>query len=93
MTTKHTPGPWHYQTGSDVYTHIVRDQNNRYICGCSQDSAGSVRANAILIASAPELLEAAKESLDFIIAHIPEFGNEYLLIEKLEEVIKKAEAT
>lgn len=60
QSNKHTPGPWHYQEAADPYTHIVRDAAEKYICGCSQDTNGSVRANARLIAAAPDLLELAR---------------------------------
>lgn len=37
-----------------------------------------------------ELVDSCKQALEFIVGHIPEYGNEYLLVEKLEQVIKKA---
>ena len=57
---KHTPGPWNYQEESDAYTHIVRDSDGKYVCGCSQHTSGDAEANARLIAAAPELLAACK---------------------------------
>jgi hypothetical protein len=62
--SKYTPAPWHYQEKSDAYTHIVRDADNRYVCGCSQDSSGNAEANARLVAAAPDLLEAAKKLIE-----------------------------
>lgn len=50
-----TPGPW-VTRGIDVYAF---NGTNRYICTCS----GNAYANAQLIASAPDLLEALKELL------------------------------
>lgn len=52
-----TPGPWHDEH-PDAHTHQVRDADGKYICGCSQDSQGKARANAGLIAAAPELYDA-----------------------------------
>lgn len=58
-----TPGPWHYQEKSDVYTHIVRAADNAYVCGCSH---GDAEANARLIAAAPELLYACQTVKSFL---------------------------
>lgn len=59
MSTKHTPGPWHYQEDSDAYTHIVRTGADRlrFLCQLSQDTSGESEANARLIAAAPVLLK------------------------------------
>lgn len=56
----HWPGHWHYQEGADAYTHIVRGDNNLFICQLSQDRTGKSETNARLIAAAPELMEAAR---------------------------------
>src|SRR5690349_17056477 len=58
--SRHTPGPWHYSDGQDVYTHQVRDADNRLLGSCSQGTRPELEANARLMAAAPELLEAAK---------------------------------
>jgi hypothetical protein len=58
---KHTPGPWHYQENSDAYTHIVRGPSGYFVHQGSQHTDGVSKANALLIAAAPELLEACLE--------------------------------
>ena len=68
QVAQHTPGPWHYQQNTDAYTHIVRDSEERYVCGCSQDSKGNAKANAAFIVRAcnchEELLQALQELLN-----------------------------
>lgn len=61
-TTKHTAGPW------EVYNEIdVRAVNgiNRHICTCS----GNARANAHLIAAAPDLLQALEAVVEDLGSH------------------------
>jgi hypothetical protein len=65
--SEHTPGPWKVQENADAYTHIVRSKTNAYICGCGQGSDGEDKANARLIAAAPELLEALNQVYDYLI--------------------------
>jgi hypothetical protein len=53
---KHTPGPWHYQEYSDVYTHIVRDASKRAIVLYAPQSSSPIcEANARLAAAAPDM--------------------------------------
>ncbi|HGL4260217.1 TPA: hypothetical protein ACKE3D_003947 [Burkholderia dolosa] len=55
---KHTPGPWHYQEYSDVYTHLVRDASKRAIVLYAPQSSSPVsEANARLAAAAPDMAE------------------------------------
>lgn len=64
MSTKHTPGPWHYQDRSDAYTHIVRNaEGNSIIVYAPQSTRPEAEANARLAAAAPELLEACQMML------------------------------
>ena len=58
MTTKHTPGPWHIANGVQIRSN--RDQ----IAKIWMMRDGEGRANARLIASAPDLLEALIELAD-----------------------------
>lgn len=55
--SEHTPGPWRYQEGADRYTHIVRADGNRFVYQGAQNDEG--RANAHLIAAAPDLYAVA----------------------------------
>lgn len=69
----HTPGPW------EVFDEInVRAVNgiNRYICTCS----GNARANAHLIAAAPDLLAALE-------AVVEDFGSHNLSVRTINTMI------
>jgi len=52
MGTNHTPGPWHHKD-DEVFSF-----RNSLVCDCGGFSDS--KANARLIAAAPELLEALK---------------------------------
>lgn len=90
---KHTPGPW-----SLKYDNVV---DNYYIGGdfpsqvatlstpCGRGTSREERqANAQLIATAPELLEAAKGALILLLQEGLSFDSR---VEKLEEIIAEAE--
>jgi hypothetical protein len=69
--TKHTPGPWRLEHGIVSAPHglfITRDvqDGERYVARMdgSTHAALETKANARLIASAPELLDAAIKLLD-----------------------------
>lgn len=64
MTTKHTPGPWNAD-GARI------DDSSGFHVGWANEYASSFgngvhRANARLIAAAPELLEALENIWDFL---------------------------
>lgn len=62
--SKYTPGPW--LLAKDEPT-IVYSDNNTVVCVAeSQNGLMEARANAQLIAAAPELLEVLKELYSFI---------------------------
>lgn len=70
MSIKHTPGPWRMyegNRGSFVFYGIadVADMSPAYVRQESDDAA-TMKANAQLIAAAPELLESLKEVLYYI---------------------------
>lgn len=62
MKTKHTQGKWYLQEFTDSYTNIVRCDNGEhgtiFIASTPQSGSTEARANAKLIAAAPEMLEA-----------------------------------
>lgn len=70
MTSKHTPGPWKVFNGTDVYPDDDDTEGMRYIADCAPVyddlSFEQRRANARLIAAAPDLLAVAR-----IIAAMP----------------------
>lgn len=61
---KHTPGPWHYsETASKHGTQLVYDTSGKLVADAGRVHGRLVdvmQANALLIAAAPELLEALK---------------------------------
>jgi hypothetical protein len=64
--TAHTPGPWKATYGNDMSISIVAPGNAVYdelsICRVSaKDNSKEREQNALLIASAPALLEALKD--------------------------------
>ena len=42
----HTEGKLRYQEESDVYTHIIRSEQNKYVASCPQGSGGTNEADA-----------------------------------------------
>ena len=96
MSSKHTPGPWRVWNINDVFT-MDRDgdpTNGYHIADCMVDNAtideremslSEQRANAYLIAAAPEMLEALEEWLH-------DFGSTNEISIKTRELIAKARA-
>lgn len=85
---KYTQGNWYFQTEADVYTNIIRcdagkGKETLYI-GCCEQSA-----NAQLMASAPDLLEALQSMLKAF-GEIAEAFDEKEVKEKAEKAIEKA---
>jgi hypothetical protein len=70
-----SPGPWQYQKNADAYTHIIRDVDGRFICQLSQDAN---KEDALLIATAPDLLKVSRAAWHALKSY--EMGNtsEYL---------------
>ena len=60
--TKHTPGPWHVDP--NFRRDVNREDDNAPVCTCEVNDpdvlVSTQRANAVLIAAAPELLDFAK---------------------------------
>jgi hypothetical protein len=67
MTTQHTPGPW--KTNGDPYVSTA--DGKRSIAFCDTRQAHEDRANARLIAAAPDLLEALKDIVGFWDSIVP----------------------
>lgn len=70
--TKHTPGPWLIADESKTFVYALGKEGTN-VFSCNVESAGTERAskrekeaNARLIASAPELLEALKSVIEEI---------------------------
>lgn len=69
MNTKHTPGPWKCP---DITLDIITADRKQSIAVCHRSVDGNykpglqeAKANARLIAAAPELLEALKDCADW----------------------------
>ncbi len=102
--SKHTAGPWKafdnagknmqgYQQPSGV--HGTGENRMTLICGCFGDIEGgadTASANARLIASAPELLEALEALLETSNVKAIEHGNSYDVrhVKKARDVVAKA---
>ena len=63
MTTNHTPGPW-AAVEHGVICEKCTSHGNFYVCGLIDPDNDEDKANARLIAAAPELLEALKSVLE-----------------------------
>uniref|UniRef100_A0A6M3LRI8 Uncharacterized protein n=1 Tax=viral metagenome TaxID=1070528 RepID=A0A6M3LRI8_9ZZZZ len=86
---KHTPGKWEVEV-IGVHQFIVK--NNKTIAKTPWDISNQEEneANARLIASAPELLEACKEAFTYLDKpHTSKFGN-VEIIDLLNKAITKA---
>lgn len=91
---RHTPGPWHFSPGHDPHNqaHIYGEDGKTLAITYSDEGS----ANAQLIASAPDMLEALREltakawrSFDF--RNTPEGARNADLLKKAEDAIAKAE--
>lgn len=85
--SKSTPGPWKLSVSNMT---VITDADGESLASvCSPFSRimskQEFTANARLIAAAPELLEAAKEAVEFLVANGMAHGK------KLQEAIDKAE--
>lgn len=67
--TKHTPGPWEvkYGVSQSDFGFVVHEPTGGIVCGHVDYTMGDCvelhKANARLIAAAPELLEACKKAV------------------------------
>lgn len=93
--TKHTPGPWNIGKVSEEI--FATDENGipRTICQRAEDDEFEAKpweANAHLIASAPELLEACKDALESL-KRLEDKDGAYRVtnISQLQQAIAKAE--
>lgn len=62
MSATHTPGPW-FITDRDELTAEVHSEKGGYICTPDGATVSEQIDNALLIAAAPDLLEALKQCL------------------------------
>ena len=93
-TMKHTKGKWDVNESDGVLTIVCTDLNNRkyYIGDVNGDAdyEPTYRANANLIAAAPELLRTIKPLIARIKA-MDSWAKDYNQVKEAEEAIAKAE--
>jgi len=64
MTTTHTPGPWQDNDAGLIYGQVTDDEDEApFVCDCCNEPGSGEytereKANARLIAAAPDMLEA-----------------------------------
>lgn len=81
---KHTPGPWHVKRGNGIY---AKDQYiGLSLRGLTYDKGLPYKANARLMAAAPELLEFVR----YVAKGIP-VGDDPCSLEELEELLDHLE--
>jgi len=67
MKTKHTDGPWIADAVNMIYPQNANPSPYNAIATAFDFNTEKAKANALLIASAPELLEALENLLPFVI--------------------------
>lgn len=85
----HTPGPWRPNDNADV---VLESDDAMVIAWCSSpdvEMGDEHKANARLIASAPDLLEALKHSLRWV--SVAPGSDAQACTRKIEAAIAKAE--
>jgi len=94
MNTQHTPGPWRVSHGATIFPSIGSLCTHTKICdfptdmGRDVEANAEVKANAHLIASAPELLEVCDLFLHW--CNIKDGSPDQYLRDMAINVIKKA---
>lgn len=88
MTTKHTPGPW-ARSGISIMAQNCCIATCDTQAACSSDEIDE--ANARLIATAPDLLEAASWARDILVQLLDAGHNVEIELNACERAIAKAE--
>jgi hypothetical protein len=100
MSTAHTPGPWiqGWDENFPRQTVIIEQETNGRILAVVDDNDEQDKANARLIASAPELLEALNHAHNSLrtFRNVPKEEQEWTsfdddVMEAIERAIAKAE--
>ena len=87
MSAKHTPGPWHTAGDQGVQIRSQRDQ----IAKVWTMRGNEWKANARLIAAAPELLEALR-AVDVLFGHLAIDSTQRIWLDNARAAIAKATA-
>lgn len=83
--SKHTPGPWS-NDGTEVGTGILHEIK---IAKCCLVGYEETRANARLIAAAPEMLELLELSLPYLNDAAKSDGHAFAIYNKVARTIKR----
>ena len=83
--SKHTPGPWQWTQHFDPTISIYKDGFGQ-IARLYDSSAGTGKANARLIAAAPDLLDA----LEFVMNRLVDKHEDDIAAQKARAAIAKA---
>lgn len=83
--TKHTPGPWHTAGDQGVQIRSQRDQ----IAKVWTMRGNEWKANARLIAAAPDLLEALR-AVDVLFGHLARDSTQRIWLDNARAAIAKA---
>ena len=94
--TAHTPGPWHVESGTIICAGDLRLTRTAEAYTEMRDGSKfyETRANARLMAAAPDLLEALKDAVNFIgrLSNGDELGTSQQAWNEAYEPLKKARA-
>jgi hypothetical protein len=88
METKHTPGPWNWLEQREANQYRLLTNEKRWIITYLELTSDEQKANAHLIACAPELLDA----LEKLLPKLSQLQDEsaFTWPEKIEKLIAKA---
>jgi hypothetical protein len=84
---KHTKGPWTYD---ETYGLIMAGETIE-VAACHAGRGGDAKANARLIAAAPEMLDRLYECLGYVEANEAEWSEPSVIQKLLRETIAKIE--
>ena len=90
---KHTPGPWEVKVAANYHTAVYPANSKERVADiyCPMDVKGKHSANAHLIASAPDLLEALKLFISIYPPNTRRHPDVSIAICRAQEAIDKAE--
>ncbi len=93
--SKHTPGPWR-ASELGVLSDKLTSYGNWYVCSLIDPDNEEHKANARLIAAAPELLDVAREAaewLDLLKQNYPDMAGLVRACRQARDLIARIEGT
>lgn len=73
----YTPGPWEISTRATFGWDVKVKNDHRWICGVFFEDDDDKKADALLIAASPELLEALELAQDYVVDALARFDEAY----------------